>query len=212
MIWDMIIAGPKSKMACQGQQQQFCIHSPACGRRREKVTLSRAARKNNIDEYCLGLETDIVSTQSRLHRKHLHTFVHTRENRSFCWSHKFQIWGQIWPPRLFGGHSSLKTSFYLFVSNWWNFFFFYQQWMNFSKIPQNILQKSSIISMKILINLPKIKFSIHIHSQPQLLRIRSEPCLIGSESDSNRIDRWDTFVNTQQYNGVLIHYAVCASR
>ena len=27
--------------------------------------------------------------------------------------HKFQIWGQIWPPRLFGGHSGLKASFSL---------------------------------------------------------------------------------------------------
>ena len=24
------------------------------------------------------------------------------------WGHWFQIWGQIWPPRLFGGHSGLQ--------------------------------------------------------------------------------------------------------
>ena len=35
--------------------------------------------------------------------------------------HKNQIWGQIWPPRLFGGHCGLKTSFSLLVSNWWKF-------------------------------------------------------------------------------------------
>ena len=39
IVYVVIIAGPKSKTACQGrEQQQFSIHSPACGRRREKCT------------------------------------------------------------------------------------------------------------------------------------------------------------------------------
>ena len=41
--------------------------------------------------------------------------------------HKFQIWGQISPLRLFGGHSGLKTSFSLLVSDWWKFIIFSQR-------------------------------------------------------------------------------------
>ena len=45
----------------------------------------------------------------------------------------------------------------------------------FSKIPQKYLQKSSRISPKIIINHPKIKFSISLHVSRR--SIRSEPCL-----------------------------------
>ena len=35
----------------------------------------------------------------------------SKQHGSICsLGHKFQIWGQIWPPRLFGGHNGLKTS------------------------------------------------------------------------------------------------------
>ena len=54
--------------------------------------------------------------------------------------------------RLFGGHSDLKTSFSLLVSNRWKFLIFSQR-INFSKIlqkisknPQECLQKSSKIT------------------------------------------------------------------
>ena len=76
--------------------------------------------------------------------------------------HRVQIWCQIWPLRMFGDCSGLKSSRCFLVSDWWNFLIFSQR-TNFSKVYKKI-------STKILISPKKIKFP---SCQPQLYSVRT---------------------------------------
>ena len=119
------------------------------------------------------LRTSIKQRTFTKFKKRAKTGLNCPNKHGSIWSlgHRFQIWCQMWPPRLFGGHSGLKTSFSLLVSNWWKFLIFFSQRTNFSKIPQKIsknlqeiLQKSSKISKKS----PKNQILHFPPCQPQL--------------------------------------------
>ena len=95
----------------------------------------------------------------------------TRLGSIFSLGHKFQIWGQIWPPRLFGGHSGLKTS--LLRTSIWNLEVLLTKFksMEVFLTKFKILQKCSLISPKI----PQ-KFSKNLHKSPKNQILYFPPC------------------------------------
>ena len=108
-----------------------------------------------------------------------------KKHGSICSSgHKFQIWGLIWPQRLFGGHSGLKTSLLrtsirnleVFLTKFKRSDVFLTKF-KISKTYQKFFknpQKFSKNSPKIFINQTKMKFFVSLHVSRR--SIRSEPC------------------------------------
>ena len=121
--------------------------------------------------------------------------------------HKFQIWGQIWPPRQFGGHSGLKTSLLeVLLTN----FKIMEVFIKF-KPPKILKHFSEIILKSLQKSLPNFSKNPHKSPQNQILHfphvsrnsIRSEPCLhtvfpnkvpwcheLGDHFRCQRCDRW----------------------
>ena len=100
-----------------------------------------------------------ISSREKLPSKIIFKQNCPKKHGSICsLGHKL---GQIWPLRLFGGHSGLKTSFSLLVSDLWQF--------NLLFAMNQFLQKSSRISPKILKKDKKIKFSISLMCAATLL-------------------------------------------
>ena len=84
------------------------------------------------------------------------------------WRHWFQIWGQIWSLRLFGGHSGLKNSLSMLVSDCWKVFKSFSSYNEFPK--QNFFEFPCALD-------------IHIYKQyksEQLWRRRARPKVLST--------------------------------